>query len=457
MSTLIKGGLVVSSQESHIADVLLDGEHIAAVGTDIAADGCDVVDATGCLVMPGFIDADVKFYSAVPPAPADDFYSGSRAALAGGTTTVIATAVQQCEQALAAALETSRRSAEGHSCCDYAFHAQISDWNEQTRLELPELLASGVSSFTVSLAEDGLSDTQLYRLLCEASRLGIFVSAHCENGELVKLLGSDLRAAHKLSVDNWPLSRPSWCETESIDRFISIAQLAGGVPVNVLRVSCEKSLRVIRRARREGLKIYSQSCTPYFLLNDSLYSQGGFAAAKYVCVPPLRRSSDQKALYDAVNNSELDTVDSGHAGYNFGTQKIFGVNDFAKIPTGIPGVEDRAGLIYSSALLEGIITENQFVRLMSENAAKLYGLYPRKGAIAVGSDADVVVWDRYCERTLAAERQNLKVDYNAYEGQKLQGQAKAVFLRGELAAQYGVLMADTVGQYLPREKSKFYR
>lgn len=458
MKILIQNGTIVTSQKTLDADLLVQDGKISAIGSNLSSDGCECYDASGCFLFPGFIDAhthlDMDTGAAVT---VDDFYTGTRAAVAGGTTTVVDFATQEKGKTLCDALKVWHEKADDKSSCDYAFHMAIVDWNPAVSAEIDEMAKAGITSFKLYLAYDNLrvTDGELYEIMKRVGDIHGIIGAHCENGDLIDERVAEYRAAGKLSVNYHPLSKPDYVEAEAIARYCYIAQ-AAGVPVNVVHLSTKAGLEEVRRARARGQKVYIESCPHYFTLDDSLYRLPGFESAKYVLSPPLRKKADQAALWRALAAGEIDTISTDHCSFNFKGQKEMGKADFSKIPNGMPGIEHRPVMMYTRGVAAGKMTVEQMAKLLSENTARLFGLYPRKGVLAVGSDADIVVWDPTYEGRISAETQYQNVDYTPYERQKTIGRAKAVFLRGSQVVSDGKVICEKKGVYIPREQSEYY-
>lgn len=458
MKLLIQSGTVVTSQKKQDADLLVENGKIVAIGKNLPTEGCERYDASGCLLFPGFIDAHTHLdmdngYTVT----ADDFYSGTRAAVSGGTTTILDFATQDKGKTLSEALKCWHGKADGKSSCDYGFHMAIVDWNPSVSAEIDTMVKEGVTSFKLYLAYDNLrvTDGELYEILKRVGQIHGIIGVHCENGDLVNEMIAENRAAGHLTLDFHPLTRPDYVEAEAIARYCYIAY-AAGVPINVVHLSTKAGLEEIRRARVRGQKVYIESCPQYFTMDDSLYRLPGFESAKYVCSPPLRKKEDQAALWGALAAGEIDTISTDHCSFNWKGQKDLGKDDFSKIPNGMPGIEHRPVMMYTRGVATGRMTDEQMAKLLSEDTARLFGLYPRKGVLAVGSDADIVVWDPAYEGRISAATQYQNVDYTPYEQQKTIGRAKAVFLRGTQVVSDGKVIRENGGIYIPRKESEYY-
>lgn len=451
MKYLLKGGMVVSSDRTKKADVMLEGGKIAAVAQDIEADGAEVLNASGKYLLPGFIDAHTHFDLEVSgTVTADDFKTGTRAAIAGGTTCIIDFATQNKGETLREALENWHRKADGKSSCDYGFHMAISDWHAAASEEIPDMFAAGVTSFKVYMTYNiRVSDGEIYRILKRIKEYGGLVGVHCENGELIDRLIEDRKNSGEFSPAAHPLSRPACIEAEAINRLLTIARLID-VPVMVVHLSSGEGLREIQSARDRGQKVYVETCPQYLLMDEGKYRLPGFEGAKYVISPPLRTKGDNEVLWKALQEEKIHTIATDHCSFTT-KQKEMGKEDFTGIPNGMPGVETRAALMYTYGVLEGRISLEQMCKLMAENPARLYGMYPQKGCIQPGSDGDIVVWDPLYEGSISAANQLQNVDYAPFEGLQIKGRPEKVFLRGELVAADGAVLKENFGRYITRK------
>lgn len=458
MRLIIKNGRVVTPEKTFESDIYVEDGKITAIAPGLPTDGFEVYDASGCLLFPGFIDAHTHLdMDTGSTLTADNFLSGTRAAICGGTTTLIDFATQDRGMTLAQALEAWHKKADGKSCCDYAFHMAITDWNETTRREIADMVREGISSFKLYMAYDNLrvTDGEIYEILREVGDIHGIIGVHCENGDLVNELIAENRRAGRLSPNYHPLSRPDFVEAEAVSRYCYLAE-AAGVPIHIVHLSTALGLSEVRKARNRGVRVYLETCPQYLTLDDSRYGNGEFEGAKYVCSPPLRKRADQEALWEALKSREIQTISTDHCSFNFKGQKELGRDDFSKIPNGMPGLEHRPAAVYTAGVTNGRITENDMARLCSENAARLFGLYPRKGVLAAGSDADIVVWDPAAKGVITAATQHHNCDYTPYEGMETQGIAKAVFLRGEKAVENGQPVGTVKGVYIPRGESEYF-
>ena len=455
MKRLLKGGTVVSGSGAIRSDVLVEDEQVAAVGLDLDGTGVDeTVDVRGMLLFPGFIDAHTHFdLDVCNTTTADDFYSGSRSALRGGTTTVIDFACPNKGESLQYGLDLWHRKADGKAACDYGFHMTIDDWNSDIRRELPAMFDQGITSFKMYLTYPAMmiGDQDLYAALLALKELGGISGVHCENSGVIDALIAQALAAGQTGPSSHPRTRPSPLEAEAVSRLLRMAQVAD-TPVVIVHLSSEAGLQEVRAARARGQKVFVETCPQYLLLDDRLYDQEDFSqAARYVCAPPLRKPADCLALMNALSAGEIQTISTDHCSFTL-AQKDAGRGNFTKIPGGLPGVETRGVLTYSALVAGGRLTCGQMAQLLSENPAKLYGLWPRKGIIAPGSDADIVVYDPSADTVITAQGQTANVDYNPYEGYRTAGSIRSVYLRGSLAVDGGTVLAGSHGQYLRRNR-----
>lgn len=463
MMRLLKGGTVVSGKGLRQMDVLIDettgtvravAEHIGGPAEDGAV---TVVDVTGKLLFPGFIDAHTHFDLHVAgTVTADDFKSGSRAAISGGTTLVIDFATQEHGETLHEGLMNWHAKAEGNSSCDYAFHMAVSEWNEEVSKELDDMIEAGVTSFKLYMTYPAmvLSDKAIYQVLKRLREIGGIAGCHCENMGLIDALVEEEKAKGHLDPTAHPVTRPDLAEAEAVNRLLKLAR-AADAPIIVVHLSSGAGYQEIKNARETGQEIYVETCPHYLLMDDGCYGEPDFAGAKYVCSPPLRKTADQTRLWNALHKNHIQTVATDHCSFTTG-QKAAGIDDFSKIPGGMPGVENRPVLMYTYGVCEERISLEQMCRLLSENPAKLYGVYPKKGCIQPGSDADIVVWDPKREWTISLANQQSACDYSPYENTPVKGIAEKVFLRGKLAAENGVAVNELQGCFQKRGKYQVF-
>ena len=456
MRTLFKGGTVVSGQGTRPADVLVEGVTISAVGTDLSADGAQIVDCAGKLLFPGFIDAHTHFDLAVAgTVTADDFATGSRAALRGGTTTVIDYAAPDKGETLAYGLAKWREKAAGRCACDYGFHMTIDDWSEGISREMGEMVDQGIPTFKMYMTYPAmmLPEGDLYRALKRLRELGCLTGVHCENSAVIDALIAEAKAAGRMGPASHPRTRPAPLEAEAVSRLLRIAQ-AADAPVVIVHLTNREALLEVDHARKRGQTVYVETCPQYLLLDESVYFNADYsAAARYVCAPPLRDKAEQEYLWKGLRRGAIQTVSTDHCSFTL-AQKDMGREDFTKIPGGLPGVETRGELLYSYGVAKRKISAAQMCRVLSENPARLYGLYPRKGVLRPGSDADIVVYDPGASHVIRAEDCVANVDYNPYEGFVTAGGIRQVWLRGRLSVEDGKVLAEApAGKYMARGKN----
>ncbi len=453
MKTLLKGGTIVSAAGSRVADLLIDGETIVQIGEHLSADGATVVDVSGKLLFPGFIDAHTHFdLDVCNTTTADDFESGTRSAVCGGTTMVIDFACPNKGETLGYGLDLWHKKADGRSSCDYSFHMTIDDWNEGIKAEIPAMFAAGIPSFKMYMTYPAMmiGDQDMFYALQELKKYGGIAGVHCENAGVIDALIAEHKAAGKTAPSSHPECRPNPLEAEAVAHLLRITQVAD-TPIVIVHLSTKEALAEVMQARTRGQKVYVETCPHYLLLDDSVYYQEEYSAsARYICAPPMRKKEDQEVLWKALANGTIQTISTDHCSFTL-QQKDAGKGDFTKIPGGLPGVETRGVLLYTAGVAAGRITKEQMCALLSENPARLYGAYPRKGVLAVGSDADIVVYDPEADAVITAESQHSAAGYTPYEGFRTRGSIAQVYLRGQLAAENGVPKLGPAGVYIPRK------
>ncbi|EHQ30448.1 dihydropyrimidinase [Mucilaginibacter paludis DSM 18603] len=455
MSVLIKNGRVITAGNDCIADIYIEGEVIKAIGQNLQVKAEKEIDAAGMLVFPGGIDPHVHL--AMPfmgTFSSDDYETGTRAALYGGTTTVIDFVLQTQGDSLKAALTDWQSRATGTAVGDYSFHMAVTDFNENTKAEIKQMIEEeGISSFKTFMAYKGalmIDDRQMFGLMSEVKKQGGMVTTHATNGDVIDFLVAKHRAEGKLSPLYHYLSQPEVTEAEASNRF---AQMAGytGCPAYIVHLTCEGALNAVRDAGRRNYQVFAETCIQYLILDASLY-ENDFEGAKWVMSPPLREKKDQAALWAGINQGLLQIVATDHCPFMW-EQKLMGKNDFSKIPNGHPAIENRIELLYSEGVAKGKISLNKFVEVSSTNAAKIFGMFPRKGTIAVGSDADIVIFDPNGKHTLSAATHHMNVDYSGYEGWEVSGKVKTVLLRGKVAIDGDECLVEKGnGQFIKRSK-----
>lgn len=456
MKTLLKGGQVVSAAGVCPLDILIEDEKITAVGPDLEQPGAELADMAGKLIFPGFIDAHTHFDLHVAgTVTADDFYTGTKAALLGGTTTIVDFATQYRGESLKQGLCNWHQKADGKSSCDYGFHMSITDWNETTRAELKEMMELGVTSFKLYMTYDTqVDDKTLFEILTALKEVGGITGVHCENSGVIAALQEELAAAGVLGVVAHPRSRPLAAEAEAVNRLLRLAEIAD-VPVIVVHLTCGEGLKAIRAARERGQVVYAETCPQYLLMDDRLYDLPGFEGAKYVIAPPLRKDEDRQVLWEALKNGEIQTVATDHCSFTT-EQKKLGEKDFRKIPGGMPGVETRGVLMYSEGVAQGRLSPGQMCALLCENPARLYGMYPEKGVIAPGADADLVIIDPGAKWTITARQQMQNTDYAPFEGKLVNGRIESVYLRGMKVVENQRIIRELEGRYVARKAAEFF-
>lgn len=455
MRTLFKGGSVVSGSGAKRADLLVENETVIELGRNLTVEADQVVDVTGCLLFPGFIDAHTHFdLDVCNTTTADDFYTGSRAALRGGTTTIIDFACPNKGESLQYGLDLWHRKAGGKTFCDYGFHMTIDDWNESIRAELKDMFAQGITSFKMYMTYPAMmvGDRDMYWALKELKSLGGICGVHCENAGVIDGMIAEKKAAGETAPSSHPLTRPMHLEAEAVSRLLRIAETADA-PVVIVHLTNAEALREVNHARKRGQTVYVETCPQYLLLDDSVYFNEDYSqAARYVCAPPIRRQGQQELLWKALHRGEIQTISTDHCSFTL-AQKDAGQGDFTAIPGGLPGVETRGELIYSGGVAKQRISVPCMCRALSENPARLYGLFPRKGTLSPGSDADIVVYDPGASHVIRADDCIANVDYTPYEGFVTAGGIREVWLRGRKAVEHGQILEETPqGKYLARGK-----
>ena len=456
MALLIKSGAVVTAEKTFTADILVEGETIREVRAGIAPQAVHtVVDATGMYVLPGGIDVhthlDMPFGGTTS---SDDFETGTRAAAVGGTTTLVDFAIQARGTKMRAALDTWWKKSEGKACIDYGFHMIVTDLADAGLEDMDDLVREGVASFKLFMAYPNVlmvDDATIFRALRQTAKNGALICMHAENGSAIDVIVRQALAEGKIAPIYHALTRPTRAEAEAVHRSIALAEMAGA-PVYIVHLSSEDALNQVREARDRGLPAFAETCPQYLLLSieDNMPNKS-FEDAKYVFTPPLREKKNQPKLWDGLKHDHLQVVSTDHCPFCFADQKQLGIHDFTKIPNGGPGVENRLQLIHHYGVNSGKLTLNRFVELVATSPARIFGMYPKKGVLAAGSDADIVVWDPNAEHTISAKTHNMRVDYSMFEGFRVTGNARQVFSRGELIVENGKFLGKPGrGRYLRR-------
>ena len=447
----IKNGTIVSPEGRKKADLYIEGGKVVSIGGALPFD--ESYDAEGCLLFPGFIDSHTHLeMDTGSTVTADSFASGTAAALAGGTTVILDFATQDKGHTLAEALKAWHSRADGNCSCDYGFHMAVTDWNEATKAELADMEREGVTSFKAYMAYNNLrlDDIELQELFAATADIGV-CGVHCELGDEVNRRVAANLAAGRTGPEWHPRSRPNEVESLAIRRCLALAREVGGAAW-VVHLSTAEGLREIEAARSAGQNVLVETCPQYLTLTDEVYEKPDFEGAKFVCSPPIRKEADKQALWQGIGAGKVDIISTDHCSFTF-EQKKLGLGDFSKIPNGLPGIEHRPAVVWASGVAQGRMSEEEFCRLLSTEPARAFGMYPRKGALDLGSDADVVVWDPRAEAILTAADMNMLAGYSPWEGMELHGLPKAVFLRGVLSAENGKVINSNGGRYVSRSKS----
>ncbi|HSL65596.1 MAG TPA: dihydropyrimidinase [Gaiellaceae bacterium] len=457
MSVLIKGGRVITAADDYVGDVLVEGERISLIGESLDVDADRVIDASGKYVLPGCVDPhthlDMPFGGTIT---ADDFESGHTAAAFGGTTCHVDFCIQPPGTSLGDALEQWHAKANGNAIIDYGFHIALTDLDEGGTLEeLASLPEQGVTSYKLFMAYKGalmVDDETLFRAMEVAAGSGALVMVHAENGDVIDVLVKQALAAGNTDPIYHALTRPPEVEGEATNRAIQLAYLAGA-PLYVVHVTCREAVEPIAAAREKGWRVWGETCTQYFFNSLDDIAKPDFEGAKYVYSPPVRDKSNWDVLWNAVRSDALSAISTDHCAFTWREQKHMGRDDFSKIPNGGPGLENRLHMIHEFGARSGRLTLNRMVELLATNPAKLFGLYPRKGTVAVGSDADIVVFDPEKRVTITAADQHSRSDYNLYEGTEVTGSPEVVLRRGEIVVENGELTAKPgSGQFIRRAR-----
>ena len=459
MRTLIKNGTIVNADATTRADVLVDGEKIALIGTDLPATADRTVDASGKLVIPGAID--VHTHMELPfggTFAKDTFETGTRAAAFGGTTTILDFAVQPRGKALRDGLDAWHAKADGNACIDYGFHMIISDVTDDVLAEMDTLVDEGVTTFKLFTAYPGVffsDDGAIFRAMQQSAKNGGLIMMHAENGLAIDVVAGQTVAAGNTDPYYHGTSRSPVLEGEATNRVIRLAEVAGA-PVYIVHLSAREALNAVRMARDEGLPAFAETCPQYLFL--SLEDMGdGFNGAKFVCSPPLRPADHADDLWLGLLKDDLQVVSTDHCPFDFHGQKEMGIGDFRKIPNGLPGVENRVDLLHSGGVITGRLSPNRWVEVISSAPARMFGL-PQKGAVAVGLDADLVVYNPSRTHVISAATHHMDVDYSCYEGREVTGGADVVLSRGKIVVDGDEwLGARGDGQFLKRSRSPFLR
>jgi dihydropyrimidinase len=457
-TTLVRNGTVVTASDRYLADIYIDRGVITLIGQGLNLPADTVVDASGQLVMPGGIDVhthlDMPFGGTTS---ADDFETGTIAAAHGGTTTIVDFAIQSFGEGLYPAFEAWMKKAEGKAAIDYAFHMIVRELGEQASADMDKMTRhEGVTSFKLFMAYPGVfqvDDATIFRALRKTRENGGLICMHAENGGVIDVLVQDALKKGHTAPKYHALTRPTRAEAEATGRAIALSEMAG-VPIYIVHLSCSDALEKVKQARDMGLPAYAETCPQYLFLSYDDYERPGFEGAKYVMSPPLREKWNQDALWKGLVKNDLQVVSTDHCPFcmNEAGQKPLGKDDFSKIPNGAPGIETRLMLLWDGGVRQGRIDAHRFVELVSTSPAKMFGLWPRKGTVAVGSDGDLVLFDPEKETTLSSTTLHMRVDYNPYEGRRVKGAPAFVLSRGEVIVDHGVFKGKAGrGQFVKRQ------
>ncbi|MEE6451642.1 dihydropyrimidinase [Gottfriedia acidiceleris] len=457
MKKIIRNGTIVTATDTYKADILIEEDKISAIGLNLNQTDSEVIDASGHYIFPGGVDPhthlDMPFGGTVTK---DDFETGTIAAAFGGTTTIIDFCLTNKGEPLQKAIETWHEKSKNKAVIDYSFHLMIGEINDEVLKELPRVIENeGITSFKVFMAYKNVfqaDDATLYRTLLAAKEYGALVMVHAENGDVVDHLINQALDEGKTEPIYHALTRPPEVEGEATGRAATLTGLANS-QLYVVHVTCAEAVEKITEARNSGIDIWGETCPQYLVLDQSMLEKSDFEGAKYVWSPPLREKWNQDVLWNALKNGNLQTLGSDQCSFDFKGQKDLGRDDFSKIPNGGPMIEDRVSILFSEGVKKGKISLNQFVDISSTRSAKLFGLYPQKGTIAVGSDADLVIFDPNCKRTISSETHHMAVDYNAFEGMEVTGEPVSVLVRGEFVIREKQFVGNAgSGEYLKRKK-----
>jgi dihydropyrimidinase len=455
MQLLIKNGRIITSADDYVADIFIEGEQIKMIGKNLSVKADEEIDASGLLLMPGGIDPHVHL--AMPfmgTFSSDDYETGTRAALFGGTTMVIDFILQKQGHSLKEALNEWKSRSDNHCVSDYSFHMAVTDFNDDTKKEIKHFIEDeGITSFKTFMAYKGalmIDDRQMIGLMEEVKKHGGLINVHATNGDMIDYLIAKHKAEGKLSPLYHYLSQPEITEAEASERFVDMSSYTG-CPGYIVHLTCEGALNAVRNATKRNQKMFVETCIQYLILDASLYEKD-FEGAKWVMSPPLREKKDQATLWAGINQGLVQVVATDHCPFKW-EQKLMGKNDFSKIPNGHPAIENRMELLFSEGVAKNKITLNKYVEVTSTNAAKIFGMFPQKGTIAVGSDADIVMINPNENHTVSASTHHMNVDYSGYEGWELTGKVKTVLLRGKIAIDDNKCFVEKgYGNFIRRKK-----
>jgi dihydropyrimidinase len=453
-TTLVRNGVVVTAADRFEADLYLDNGRIALIGPGLNLPADETVDASGLLVMPGAVDVHTHLdMPAGGLVSSDDFESGTVAAAFGGTTTIVDFATQERGQSLMDALRIWRAKAEGRAAVDFGFHMAICDWSDRTASEMEALVdQEGVPSFKLYMAYKGrlqVDDGVVFQALACSRAIGGLVCVHAENGDVVDALTREALAAGRTTPRQHADARPRRAEAEAVGRAAALAEIAGAA-LYVVHVSCAEGVEELSRARRRGVRVHAETCPQYLVLGEEEYERPGPESVRVIAAPPLRSEADREALWRALRDGEIDVVSTDHCPFT-AEEKAAGGDDFSRVPNGLPGIETRLMLLWDAGVRTGRLDAHRFVDLVATRPARLFGLWPRKGTIGIGSDADLVLFDPEAERSLDAAALHMRVDWSPYEGRRVRGAPAVVISRGEVIVDHGDFKGRPGhGRYLPR-------
>jgi dihydropyrimidinase len=455
---LIQHGTIITSEKTFLSDILVSGGKIFSIGENLSHNkDTEIIDASGKYIFPGAIDPHVHFDLPTPAGPSsDNFETGSIAGIYGGTTSFIDFVTPRKKESLITALESRLKDAE-NSKSDFGFHMSITSWSKNIAKEMEICVKQyGITSFKCYMAYKGvigIEEDELFEVMKKAASLQALVTVHCEIGDEIIRLQKMFLSDGENSPEYHALSRPSAVEAESVKHVIALAQRAN-CPVYIVHTSAKESVEIITNAQQKGQSVFSETCPQYLLLDDSVYKLPLPESMKYVISPPMRKEEDQKALWEGLKNNSIQTIATDHCPFNLIGQKDVGLHNFARIPNGAGGIEHRLALLYTFGVLKKKISLNKFVALTSTNAAKIFGLYPQKGEIAIGSDADLLIWNPETENIISSKTHHQHCDSNIFEGFKTTGSAEYVITKGNLVLSNGECIAEHInGNYLFRKTS----
>ena len=455
MSILIKNGNIITATDNYVADIFIEGETIKTIGKNLSDKADRVIDASGKFVFPGGVDPHVHLdMPFMGTYSSDNYETGTRAALFGGTTMVIDFILQKQGNSLHAALDEWKSRSDNNCVGDYSFHMAVTDFNDNTKTEIKDFIEKeGITSFKTFMAYKGalmIDDRQMIGLMEEVKKHGGLINVHATNGDMIDYLTQKHRGEGKVSPLYHYLSQPEVTEAEASERFVDMSNYTG-CPGYIVHLTCEGALNAVRNATKRNQKVFVETCIQYLILDASLY-ENNFEGAKWVMSPPLREKKDQQTLWAGINQGLVQVVATDHCPFNW-EQKLMGKDDFSKIPNGHPAIENRMELLFSEGVAKNKITLNKYVEVACTNPAKIFGMFPRKGAIAVGSDADIVIFDPHEKHTISAATHHMNVDYSGYEGWEVTGKVKTVVLRGIIAIENNECKIEKgFGKFIKRNK-----